>query len=368
MPFLKRLFSKSSAPETGIPGFWKWFASNEKRFFKSISSGDNLHATFFDELSSALEKLHPDIYLLTGMRDANTAELIFTPDGIIKNIAFTEDLVSAAPQLPRWRFTALKPKTDISELQIDMGDYVFNVRNIWFYPNENSNYPDEIDITIVYEPYTEAEKSPITNGIYLFLDNFLGELNSVTSIDNLWIASAPTAGQDLIPIYKLQDYLIWREKEFVEKYEGTRRHTEDDEYSSLEATLENDLPLIAIVNSSLLDWEAKASHPWLLKVEISYDGSGYNGMPDDATYALMDKFELEIMTQLRDADGYLNVGRETADSLRCIYFACKDFRNPSRAMFALSEQYHNLLAVHFEIYKDKYWQSLERFRASDAID
>ncbi|RZJ67023.1 MAG: DUF695 domain-containing protein [Flavobacterium sp.] len=363
MNFLQHLFGKQHLPDDEIAQFWKWFAANEKRFYKAIAGGENLHATFFDELSSRLEALRPDIYLLTGMRDAKIAELIFTPDGIIKNIAFTEDLVAASPSLKNWKFTALKPKTDITELQIDMGEYVFNDSNIWFYPNTSAQYPDEIDITIVFEKYTEDEKPQITNGIYLFLDNYLGELNSVTSIDNLWIKAEPSENEDLIPISKLQDYLIWREKEFVEKYEGTRRDTEDDEYTSLEATLENDLPLIAIVNSSLLDWEAKGSHPWILKIEIAYDGTDLNGMPDDATYALMDKFELEIMDELKDADGYLNVARETADSLRCIYFACKDFRKPSEILYALILSYRDLLNVSYDMYKDKYWQSLERFRA-----
>ena len=34
--------------------------------------------------------------------------------------------------------------------------------------------------------------------------------------------------KELIPIEKLKDFLIWRQKEFIEKYEGTRRNTIDD--------------------------------------------------------------------------------------------------------------------------------------------
>ena len=56
------------------------------------------------------------------------------------------------------------------------------------------------------------------NGVYMFLDIFLGELNVITSIDNINVASKRNFDQDLIPIHKLKDFLIWREKEFIEKY------------------------------------------------------------------------------------------------------------------------------------------------------
>lgn len=40
------------------------------------------------------------------MYDENTVELIITPDGDLKNIAFAEELVEAAPKLDKWKFTA----------------------------------------------------------------------------------------------------------------------------------------------------------------------------------------------------------------------------------------------------------------------
>src|SRR5690606_12698982 len=104
------------------------------------------------------------------------------------------------------------------------------------------------------------------------------------------------------------DYLIWREKEFVEKYKGIWHYTENDSYSSLEATLQNGKPLIAIVNSTLLEWDCKASHPWVLAVQINYDGSNNNGMPNNHTYELLNSLEDQIMLELKDYEGYLNIG------------------------------------------------------------
>lgn len=296
------------------------------------------------------------------MYDEHTAELIFTPDGTIKNIVFVEDLVKAAPILQNWKFTALKPPLTIEDVKIVMAGYEFDSENLSFYPIDHEYYPDEVDIVVVYNDYKEEDKSTITNGTFIFLDNYLGELNSVTTIDSASVIPKEQAEKDLIPIGKLKDYLIWREKEFVEKYSGLRYNTENDSYSSLEAELENGKPLIAIINTTLLEWDRKASHPWILEVEIKYDGDDDSGMPDAETYALLNTFEDEITHELKDFDGYLNIGRQTADSERKIYFACKDFRKPSRILFDLTKKYTGKLDLMYDIYKDKYWQSFERFR------
>ena len=118
---------------------------------------------------------------------------------------------------------------------------------------------------------------------------------------------------------------------------------------------------MAIINTTLLDWDGKASHPWIVTLKINYDGTATNGMPDQETYDLMDKFEEELMNNLPDDIGFLNIGRETADSLREIYLACKEFRKISMTIDQLIEQYKEKLQIDYSIYKDKYWKSFERF-------
>ncbi len=46
----------------------------------------------------------------------------------------------------------------------------------------------------------------------------------------------------------ISSLLNWRHKEFIEKYEGTRYDTDDDNYSSLEGTLNNEMPARAVIN------------------------------------------------------------------------------------------------------------------------
>lgn len=361
MGFLSKIFGKKEDKILSNEDFWNWFSTNQETFYKAVKTRKNIESKFFDLLSPKLDEIKDGLFFLTGMYDDSTAELIFTADGVVKNIVFVEELVSSAPKMINWKFTALKPASDIEQFEINLEDYSFNKENLAFYAIEHSNYPDEVDLVVVYNNYNEDDKPSIINGTYLFLDNYLGELSSVTTIDNLTIIPAEKAEKELIPIEKLKGYLIWREKEFLEKYDYLRYNTADDIYSSLEAQLFNGLPLVAIVNSTLLGWDSKASHPWILKVVLKFDGSKNNGMPDDSTYQELNNFEDEIITELKEIEGYLNIGRQTADGERTIFFACRDFRKPSKHLYDLTKKYSDKLDLSYDIYKDKYWQSLERF-------
>ena len=361
MNILKNIFKKKDSPIKSYADFWNWFQQHEKTFFKVIKEKGDIEKIFFDPLTPKLRELKDGYFFLTGMLNDGTAELILTADGAIDNIVFVEELVAAAPRISGWLFTALKPAMDIKNVSIQMAGNEFKAENISFYSNDDDYHPDEIDVTIVHHDMTDANKKDITIGTFIFLDNFLGELNFATTIDNIEVIGKKNAQKELVPIEKLKHFLIWREKEFVEKYEGARHNTENDDYTMLEAQLDNGNALVAVVNIELLEWDSKPSHPWILNVEIKYNGAGSNGMPDNDTYQLLVKIEEEILTELKDTDGYLNIGRQTANSVREIYFACKDFRLPSKVLYGKQQQYAATIEIEYEIYKDKYWQSFDRF-------
>ena len=361
MSFLKSIFKTKDEPIKSYADFWSWFQKNEKDFSKVVKNRKDIEKGFFNILSAKLGELKDGYFYLTGIYDDNTVELVLTADGSTKNIVFVEELVKAAPEIVGWKFTALKPALDIKDISIEMGGYKFNSDNLTFYANELQDYPDEIDVTIVHNDLTEENKKQILNGTYIFLDNYLGELDFLNNIDNLTTISKDEAQKELVPIGKLKDFLTWRQKEFIEKYEGVRYDTENDTYSILEAELESGNKLIAVINTELLNWDSKASHPWISVLTLKYDGSNNNGMPNERDYELLDTVEEEIMQELKDVDGFLNIGRQTANGERDIYFACKDFRRPSKVFFKIQQKYSYSFEIEYDIYKDKYWQSFERF-------
>lgn len=359
MNFLKKLFRRES-PITDNHSFWEWFLQHEKSFYKAVREQKRINESFLDFLMPRLEQLNSWFACSAGMFDEETAELIITAQGDVKSFVFAEELVASAPKLDKWKFTALKPPTGLG-ISIEMDGYVFNDSEMRFYSRDDSSYPDEIKITLVHEQLGPDNRNIITNGAFIFLDNALGELNTATLIDHVEIAGPDTDHDELIPLKKLNDFLVWKEKEFVEKYNATRFGTRNDCYSILEAKDGKGMPSVALVNQELLDWDAKASHPWMMVIDMSFKAVN-NGMPGKTVTETMNQFEDELVKKLTDSEGYLNLGRNTYNSKRMIYLACKEFRHASRTVHQLAKTYSGKITITYDIYKDKYWRTMNHFR------
>ena len=368
MSFFKKLFGgkeeKLTQPQTNIHAeFWQWFQQNQKDFHRIINgmNRETIEREFFDKLSPELEKVHKGIFFLTGMFDTETAELILTPDGIVPNIVFVEELVAVAPEIEGWRFTALKPETDINNVSICMHDQEFSKESLSFYLKDHADMPDEFDLVVAHDQYNEEQKSEFLQAVYIFLDNYLGEYDSITKLDSVSIIAPPDAEKELIPIERLKNIVILKNSEISRLDKVIHANSDDDEYVGLEGETDEGLPLVATLNRTLLDWDQKASHPWMMIIEIPYDGQNTNGMPSSDDYALLDTIEQDMLDELKDVDGYLNIGRETGDGIRTMFFVCKDFRKPSKVADQIVNKYKHHFEIEVSIFKDKYWRSLSKF-------
>jgi hypothetical protein len=362
MGFLKKIFGARDKPVvvTDFASFWNWFLENADFFYDCVKQQKDVEEKFLDKVIPLLKQIDESFFCLVGMYDDNKAEMVITADGVVKSIVFAEEIVATAPDLRGWKFTALKPALGF-EMSITMEGYEFNNENLSFINNNLSEYPDEIDITLVHRDHNEKNHKTIGNGSLIYLDNALGELNTALLIDNVSIAGPPAENAELIPISKLGEFLVWREKEFVEKYKDVLYNTENDEYSALEAKDGDGLPVLAIIDRALLDWDAKPSHPWMMTIEIRYDGKDTNGMPSPAVYETMNQFEDDLLKLLPDSEGYLNLGRETYNGKRTTYFACREFRQSSKRTWATISNYKEKLNIKYDIYKDKYWRTMNRY-------
>ncbi|MNX90925.1 hypothetical protein D3C86_1229920 [compost metagenome] len=65
-----------------------------------------------------------------------------------------------------------------------------------------------------------------------------------------------------------------------------------------------------------------------------------------------------MRSELKDVNGQLNIGRETFEGARAVYFACNEFRESSKIAHQILEKHKRNMDMSYEIYKDKYWQSL----------
>lgn len=357
---------QNSKAESNSKQFWDWFLENQDNFWQIVNAKDRdkIEEEFLSQLAEKLAGLRQDIFYFTGMCSDSQAELILTADGYVNNITFIEDLIKAAPALKNWRFTALKPEMDANDLGIDIHGYVFEAEKMAFFSPIYPDFPDYVSIVVAYSDYKQEDHDDILNGVSLFIDNYLGELKSVSLIDNLQVCSFDQADHELIPIDKLKGYLQYRESEFVEKYQGTRYNTDQDMYSSLQGENPEGAVILAIVNKTLLSWDAKPSHPWMVEVVIDYDPIE-NGLPNKEDYQLIYDMEDSLALNLKDHEGYLYAARKVSDGSCSIFLPCKEFREVSRFLDKWIPNYQDCFTISYYIYKDKYWQSLNQFQTNE---
>lgn len=346
---------------TSYEDFWNWFVQHEPEFYRLVKTQGDVAGEFLGKALPRLREIREGFHLLTGMPDEEVVELIFSANGDLKNMVFIDEIVAAAPELGRWKFIALRQTMDLETKGISLGEHAFTKENISFYEAEDAEYPDEVNIVLVHEALTEEIREVIAHGTYLFLDHLLGEWNFATQIDHVEVKSPENAEKALVPITEIVAFLAWREKEFVEKYNAVSKSTEGDKCAVLKAELEDGSPLIILADMDLMEWDGRASHPWMLVVELPYDGYANNGLPDEQTEALLAEIEDRLMAELKDQKGYLNLGRQTGADAREIYFACKEFKMSSKKVDAIRQEYADKIDLEYDIYKDKYWRSWSRF-------
>jgi hypothetical protein len=344
--------------------FWDWFLQHEKEFFAILRQKDSedVNESFFDKMSARLDEIKADCYyFLAGMLDEHTAELIFSAEGNIVNFVFIEELVACAPALEGWRFTALKPAMNMEEFHIEMQGQVFNKDKLSFYADCDERYPDETNIVVLHDGLNKKNSQEITRGVNIFLDCCLGERAFATGIDTLEVVGKPRRGKRASPIGELGAFLSRRQEECACKHVPEIIPEEDQQsFSLLEWTLNNGNPILATINTTLLEIKNRASYPWIAILDLRYETSE-NGMPDKETSDHMFQIEDDLQGRVQTDKTCLYLGRETGNGEKRLFFACADFRGISKLFYQIQDEYSATLPVAYEIYKDRYWKTFQKF-------
>ncbi len=360
----QKLFNKNENPLEDSPysEFWNWFKLHSKEFHQIIKSGHEVEKRFVEDFALRLDQLDLQINFLVGLDADGDAELIFTPDGILKYVIHAEDLASSAPAISNWKFKALKRAMKINGFGVKSGDFYFNSENIQFYPNNQDQYPDEINLVFVYDQYHVEAHQELLNGVYIFLDNFLGEELIMEKIDHIELRGPGKDIDELISVEKLKDYIIWREKEFLEKYQQVNYNSLEDELTLFEGTVDQGIPMLSVINCKALEWEYKASHPWMLVIIQNYQPKDELGLPDDSSLNLFENIQSDMETLLPESAGYIQIGTETLDGRRELFIACREYRQATRMAKLIQQKYQQRMEIDFDIFKDKYWKTFNNYR------
>jgi hypothetical protein len=342
--------------------FWQWFVKNEYRF-RELEKNDSDHAlVFLDELIGQMKPFNPWLKALAGPYSGNRYELIITADGDVALFCKVEELIAKSPVLEKWKFTAHKPALGFEGISIDLYEKKFSVDTTCFYPIVREEYPDEVSIVLTHVDYSEEEDDQFQAGGMIYLENGLGEEMTATRIDHYETGPLPSpdSGIEVIPISKLSDYLGWREKEFVEKYESVHAQRPDESFNLLEAEDSDGKMMMVTIDAGFKDWSLRPAFPWYVQVDINYQGDT-NGLPTAQQLEALQNIENEIISLLTNGGGSWFIGHRTYDNIRNIYFYAAEYKTGSKLLHRYVETAPTDYTILFFIRKDKYWQNMEMY-------
>ncbi len=358
-------------PSFNPKNFWKWVRSNkaalENVFGKGLGDKKQTNAVIEQSVKLLHESL--GVYLEYKADNENQFHFILTANESAEGFFFVEQAIDCAPKWKNWSFKAFCPPVG-TKLEMKVMKYLATEEKLNFYANENPNFPDDINITILYDDYEEKGAEPIRLLIEKYLSFALGEYIYTTVIDRFTIIHTKDAKKELIPLNKLQSYLKWRQSEFIEKYETMWYGETSNYYHEIIANYEDGKKaMYAMLNTAAINWYDRASHPWLFIFQIQYDRTGVDGAePTNEQKKEFTAIHEDLKSVCRTEEGFVSIGKQimyNKENFLSLLFGCKDYRLAAQIGEMMKIKYGITLPIRYVVRKDKYWQHFAQFSKSN---
>jgi hypothetical protein len=194
--------------------FWNWFKVNNSKFL-NLNSDELNHAAkenLLDEFTAQLHTYNEHLYFEIGGRSGEEQELIITADGDSDYFDQVEQLITAAPAIDNWTYTALMPPLDL-DYTSNFEDVVLKPLEIWFLPLNRESNPKSIGIRICLPNYEQVKDSEWLEGaVFRMLDTVLGEKAFAEDVDYVGIGHLPPTPEDhgMIELKELPAFVKWK--------------------------------------------------------------------------------------------------------------------------------------------------------------
>jgi len=178
--------------------FWNWFTQNEAELFEFDPTRETERERLFDRLATEIHKVHRDL-TFEFSPPGPKREFVVSAAGIKAAFPDVVRLVNAAPALPRWQFTAFRPRRSPINL-VQIGDMCVDPRKVQFSLLDNGKIAG---LHLFIPGYRESDSRFKQIG-YLLLDEALGEYDVETRLGLIKMLSPDTHTEgDRYPLDRL---------------------------------------------------------------------------------------------------------------------------------------------------------------------
>lgn len=188
--------------------FWNWFVQHEAELFAFEPNRESDRERVFDELSSVLREVDPNLAFEFGPKGIKR-EFVISAGGIKSAFSAVTSLVTAAPHLDRWQVTAFRPRRSVFNVVQFRGKRI-NPKDVQFTLLDNGKMAG----IYLFIPGLNENDADLKQIGYLLLDEALGEYDVEMRLDLIEMLSpeAHTSGErfPLIKLPELFDRLVSR--------------------------------------------------------------------------------------------------------------------------------------------------------------
>jgi hypothetical protein len=157
--------------------FWKYILDNKKELENFIDS-DLSDYTAYNNLTDEIKKFSSLLFAEITRYSNGKYVLVLTPDGKIEGINDTQKLFEAKPEIDNWIVEKFRQPKDKIQFKYDGLEYPSSDIEIFAELNAEKEKFD-IQVFIKNMNFDEQKYQIIA---WLYLDNILGEFNSITKI------------------------------------------------------------------------------------------------------------------------------------------------------------------------------------------
>lgn len=190
--------------------FWKWFGENNERYITINTTEQIMQTELFDELLLQLHQYCDQLSFEIGTFDSGAQDLVISADGNQEYFDAVTNLVSSAPHIAGWVFTALRPPVH-QHFKAKLGKLELSTENLWFLPEppEKDKVP-EVKISIPNYSLIKTEEV-LLSLLNKIISKIIGEKSYASLIYGISVDDLPDHPEQagLWPILELHDYISW---------------------------------------------------------------------------------------------------------------------------------------------------------------
>ena len=171
-------FLRRKAPGSPEDRFWQWFQKHEAELIDYDPNTDG-HG-MVHRVGKELARVHSGLNFEFGGPEGGRKEFVVSAGGIKDVFPAVRRLVEAAPDLPRWKITAFRPRrSDLTDMRLKIGELDLGPEDITFLAEPEGK---KLDLVLYLPDYESTPDHVYEQAAFLFLDLALGEYDVATRI------------------------------------------------------------------------------------------------------------------------------------------------------------------------------------------